>query len=95
MITSSPTFQPGNFDVNNLLLRRHSSVQGNEKYITDLQLEPNSRANPLNLDPLSDLGHSLIILSPSDGGGCHSPSGSSFWDIAYNDHGGDDYLVEP
>jgi hypothetical protein len=57
--------------------------------------DPGSAISPLTLDPFTGAsGQYLGIPSPSGFGGYHSPSGSSFGDIAYSDQGGDDYLFE-
>ncbi|KAI9735387.1 MAG: hypothetical protein M1818_006582 [Claussenomyces sp. TS43310] len=95
---SFPVFQQTNFDLENMAPTGVYSYGTNpafsysQEHLTPLGSEQSSAMSPLSLDPYGQ--QYLAIPSPSNYGGYTSPSGSTFGDIAYSEHGGDEYLYE-
>jgi hypothetical protein len=98
---SFPNFQQTNFELNTNLNPGNVYPFGNnpafsysQEHISPMKSEPASAISPYTMDPFSSSNQYLGIPSPSGFGGYHSPSGSSYGDIAYSDQGGDEYLYE-
>jgi hypothetical protein len=98
---SFPVFQHSTYDMSSNVDTSNVYGFGNnpafsysQEHLSPVKSEPPSAISPLSLDPFSGSNHYLGIPSPNGFGGYHSPSGSSFGDIAYSDQGGDDYLYE-
>jgi hypothetical protein len=102
---SFPTFQQNNHQLTTAIgdnwngarlypFGSNPAFSYSQEHITPFKSEPSSAISPLSLDPFLATGHYLGIPSPSGFGGYHSPSGSSFGDIAYSDQGGDEHPFE-
>lgn len=104
---SFPTFQsnsfqggmyeiPSSFDPGHYSLGSNPAFSYSQEHLTPfVKSEPGSTISPLSLDPFAGAsGQYLGIPSPMAYGGYHSPSGSSYGDVAYSDQGGDDYLYD-
>jgi hypothetical protein len=98
---SFPVFHQSTYDMSSNIDTANIYAYGNnpafsysQEHLTPIKSEPASAISPLSLDPFSGSNQYLGIPSPSGFGGYHSPSGSSFGDIAYSDQGGDEYLYE-
>ena len=93
---SFPVFQQSTYDMSSNVygFGNNPAFSYSQEHLSPVKSEPPSAISPLSLDPFSGSNHYLGIPSPSGFGGYHSPSGSSFGDIAYSDQGGDEYLHE-
>jgi hypothetical protein len=99
---SFPNFNQTSYELNPTLNTNNIYPFGNnpafsysQEHITPIKSEPATAISPFTQDPFHGPNQFLGIPSPNSFGGYHSPSGSSYGDIAYSDQGGDDYLFEP
>jgi hypothetical protein len=90
---------PGCLDPNSYQLLGNPSFSVSHDHLQPyIKSQTSDPITPLSLDPFTGATgqHNYLgIPSPSLSGytGYHSPSGSSFGDVAYSDQGGDDYTL--